>query len=137
MPQSICLNLPTKDVQRAQDFMSSLGFRIESRFSSETSSCVIISENILVMFLQENVFKTFTPKEIVDAKKANEMLISLGCGSREEVDELVAKAIAAGGTTIEDATDYGFMYSHGFVDPDGHMWGLNYMVPNAEIPRTQ
>lgn len=131
MPDSICLTLATQDVRRAENFVSALGFPIKPEVSGDTACCAIVSESILVMFLAEDLFRTFTPKEIVDATKATEALISLGCKSREEVDELVAKAVAAGGTTIEDATDYGFMYSHGFVDPDGHMWGLNYMVPRT------
>lgn len=137
MHRSIFVNLATKDVQRSKDFVTALGFSIEPKFSNEVASCVIIDENIFVMLLAEEFFKTFTPKELVDPAKATETLICLSCSSREEVDELVAKAVAAGGTTYKEPTDYGFMYGHAFADPDGHIWELNYMAPNAEVQHLQ
>jgi predicted lactoylglutathione lyase len=44
---------------------------------------------------------------------------------------MVRKAVAAGGTTYADPKDYGFMYQHGFQDPDGHIWEVFYMDPGA------
>jgi len=79
-------------------------------------------------------FREFTPKAICDTTKAVEVLISLSCESREEVDALVAKAVAAGGWTYDKPEDFGFMYTHSFVDPDGHGWGHFHMsapTPNA------
>ena len=61
------------------------------------------------------------------------MLLSLACESREQVDALVAKALAAGGSTYDAPEDFGFMYTHGFLDPDGHGWGLLHMsAPPAQ-----
>ena len=77
-------------------------------------------------------FREFTPKEVCDTSKAVEVLLSLSCGSREEVDALVAKALAAGGTTYDQPEDFGFMYTHSFVDPDGHGWGLLHMTAAPE-----
>jgi len=86
------------------------------------------------MLLTEPFFKTFTKKEIADTKTSVEVLVSLSCESREEVDSLVAKAVAGGGTP-DKIEDYGFMYTHGFEDLDGHGWGLVYMNPNAVPPQ--
>jgi predicted lactoylglutathione lyase len=82
------------------------------------------------MLLTEPFFKTFIDKPIVQAKEATEVLVCLSCESREEVDGLVAKAIAAGGHTPRAAQDHGFMYAHAFEDLDGHIWELVWM--NAE-----
>jgi predicted lactoylglutathione lyase len=57
----------------------------------------------------------------------NEVLLLLSCECREEVDSLVAKAIAVGGPTSEQPEDVGFMYTHSFVGPDGHGGGLLHM----------
>jgi uncharacterized protein len=48
------------------------------------------------------------------------------------VNELVNKALAAGGSPSNDPTDYeGFMYTWGFQDVDGHLWEVLYMEPGA------
>lgn len=73
-------------------------------------------------------FRDFTPKAICDTSKAVEVLLNLQCESREEVDGLVEKAIAAGGSTHDQAEDFGFMYTHSFLDPDGHGWGLFHLT---------
>jgi hypothetical protein len=59
------------------------------------------------------------------------VLVCLSCESRARVDDLVRRAITAGGTTYADPKDYGFMYGHGFQDLDGHLWELIYMEPEA------
>jgi predicted lactoylglutathione lyase len=82
------------------------------------------------MLLTEEKFKTFTPKEICDARKFTEVLVALSYDSRAEVDDLVRKAVAAGGSTYNEPQDHGFMYSHGFQDLDGHIWEVFYMDPS-------
>jgi predicted lactoylglutathione lyase len=76
-------------------------------------------------------FKTFTKKEIADATKTTESIICLSADSREKVDEMVNKAIEAGGTAPNEKQDQGFMYGHGFQDLDGHLWEVMYMDASA------
>jgi predicted lactoylglutathione lyase len=76
------------------------------------------------MLMTHSKFREFTPKAVCDTTQAVESLFCLYCESRQEVDDLVAKALAAGGSTYDKAEDLGFMYSHSFVDLDGHGWGL-------------
>ena len=83
------------------------------------------------MLLTHAKFKIFTPKEIADATKDCHVLLSLPCESREAVDGIVSKAIAAGGSKVHEPGDYGFMYQCGFYDPDGHGWGVLWMDPAA------
>jgi len=131
MAIKIFVNLPVKDLNRPVEFFTKLGFTFNPQFTDETATCMIVSEDIFVMLLTEAKFKTFTPKAICDATKSTEVLVCLSSESRENIDEMVRKAVAAGGTTHSEPKDYGFMYQHGFQDPDGHIWELIYMEPNA------
>jgi uncharacterized protein len=90
-----------------------------------------VGNDIFVMLLTQDKFKTFTPKEICDATKSIEVLVCLSSESRVKVDEIVRKAVAAGGTTYNKPQDHGFMYGHGFQDLDGHIWEIIYMEPSA------
>ena len=86
------------------------------------------------MLLVESYFKTFTKKEIADAKKTTEVIICLSADSKEAVDDMVSKAIAAGGATYNDKQDHGFMYVNSFQDLDGHLWEVMWMDPAAVNP---
>jgi len=130
MAKQIFVNLAVKDLPRTQAFFRSLGFEFNPQFSNEQGACMVISDSIYVMLLTEAFFQTFTKKPVADATKTSEVLVCLSCDSRAEVDALVAKAMAAGGTAPNAPLDHGFMYSHGFEDLDGHIWELVHMVAN-------
>jgi len=125
--QMIFVNLPVSDVQRARAFYTALGFTINEQYSNEQAACVVISESIYVMVLAKDFFATFTDKPISDAHRQTEVLLCLSTTSREATDALVAKALGAGGKAPRPAQDHGFMYQHGFEDPDGHIWELAFM----------
>lgn len=127
MNKQIFLNIPVADLPRAKAFYQALGFSLNPQFTGDTAACVVISETIFVMLGTHAKFHEFTPKAICDTTQAVEVLMNLRCESRQEVDDLVAKAVAAGGSTYDKAEDFGFMYTHSFVDPDGHGWGLFHM----------
>ena len=130
------VNLPISNMERSQAFFKSLGFSFNPQFTNEQGACMVVSdEHNYVMLLVEPFFKGFTNKPVADATKGTEVLICLSCSSRDEVDELVKKALAAGGTAPMPAQDHGFMYGHGFTDLDGHMWELMFMDPNAAPPQ--
>jgi len=130
MKSEIYVNLPVKDLKRSKTFFERLGFEFNQKFSNEQASCVILGENIFAMLLVEEFFKTFTDKPVCDAMKSTEVLVCLSCESRAKVDDLVAKAITAGGRAPRKPQDQGFMYGHGFEDPDGHIWELIFMEPD-------
>lgn len=134
MAKQIFVNLPVKDLEKSKSFFSQLGFTFNPQFTDEKAACMIIGENIFAMLLTEPFFKTFTKKEICDAKKNTEVLIALDAVNRAEVDELVKKAVAAGGTLYAEPQDHGWMYAHSFADLDGHQWELVYMDESA-IPK--
>jgi uncharacterized protein len=131
MATKIFVNLPVKNLDKSVGFFTKLGYKFNPQFSDKTAACMVISEDIYAMLLTHNKFKEFTPKEICDATKSTEVLVCLSCESRPHVDELVRKAIAAGGTRYSEPKDHGFMFQHGFQDLDGHLWELIYMEPSA------
>ena len=128
MSKQIFINLPVADLPKSQSFYTSLGFTHNPQYSGDGASCIIVSDTICLMLATHDKFRDFTPKAVCDTKTSVEMLLNLQCESREEVDGLVAKALASGGTTYDKPEDLGFMYSHSFVDPDGHGWGLFHIT---------
>jgi uncharacterized protein len=131
MASKIFVNLPVKNLNKSVEFFTKLGYKFNQQFTDETATCMIVTDDIFVMLLTEEKFKTFTPKEICDARKSTEVLVCLSLESRPQVDEMVRKAVAAGGTIYNDPQDHGFMYAHGYQDLDGHIWELIYMEPSA------
>jgi len=131
MATQIFVNLPVRNLNKSIEFFTQLGYMFNPQFTDETATCMIVSNDIFVMLLTEAKFKMFTPKPICDATLSTEVLICLSCESRAEVDEMVKKAVAAGGTIYNEPQDHGFMYAHGYQDLDGHIWELIYMEPGA------
>ncbi|MBD2102335.1 VOC family protein [Leptolyngbya sp. FACHB-261] len=131
MATKIFVNLPVKDLNQSVDFFTKLGFSFNAQFTDETATSMIVSDDIFIMLLTHDKFKSFTPKEICDATKSTEVLVCLSSESREKVDEMVRNAVAAGGSTYNEPQDYGFIYAHGFQDLDGHIWEVMFMEPSA------
>lgn len=131
MSRKIFVNLPVQDLNKSILFFEKLGFSFNPQFTDETASCMIISDDIYAMLLTQDKFRTFSPNPVCDSHKSTEVLIALSCESRNEVDTLVNKAVAGGGKTYNEPKDHGFMYQHGFQDPDGHIWELVYMEPET------
>ncbi len=134
MATKIFINLPVKDLQRSIAFFAKLGFTFNPQFTDETATCMIIGENIFAMFLVEKRFSDFTKKKIANAHDTTEVLIAMDAPSRKDVDEMVEKAIAAGGKIYRESQDHGWMYEHSFADLDGHQWEIAYMDESA-IPK--
>lgn len=130
MPTQVFINFPVKDLDRTKAFFAQLGYSFNPQFTNENAACMIISDTIYCMLLTEPFFQGFTPKSIANAHTTKEVLICLTSDSREQVDEMVKKAVAAGGKAApEEPIDHGFMYYHGFEDLDGHNWEIAYMDP--------
>lgn len=129
MATQIFVNLPVSDLKASIAFFTRLGFTFDSKFTDDTATCMIVGDQIFVMLLTHDKFKTFTPKPVCDATQSTEVLVCLTRASREAVDTMVREAVAAGGSTYNEPQDHGFMYSHGFQDLDGHIWELIYMQP--------
>lgn len=134
MAKQIFINLPVKDLKKSMVFFEKLGFSFNMQFTDDSAACLMIGENIYAMLLLEKFFKTFTNKEIADAKKLTEVLIAIDAESRQSVDEMIRKAVDAGGVTYRNPQDHGWMYGHSFADLDGHQWEVLYM-DESQMPK--
>ena len=131
MTTQIFVNLPVKDLDKSMTFFKHLGFSVNPDFTDEKAACMIIEENIFAMLIVEAYFKTFTNKPVADAHKGTEVILALSSESRAKVDELVNKAVEAGGAVPMPAQDHGWMYGRAFQDIDGHQWETIYMDPKG------
>jgi predicted lactoylglutathione lyase len=127
----IFINLPVRDIETSKAFFTALGFSINPQFSDDKSACVVVDENIFLQLHTAARFKDFVTGEISDGFKATEVINALSASSRAEVDDLLAKALAAGAKEWKPAADHGFMYVVSFQDPDGHVWEVAWMDPAA------
>jgi predicted lactoylglutathione lyase len=136
MPTMIFVNLPVKDLARSKAFYNALGYGSNPFFEDENATNAIISETIFLMLLTEPYFKTFTGKEIVDTTTASEAILVITADTREDVDALADKAVAAGAGSFQDPQSHPSMYIRNFADPDGHLFQVFWMDPKA-IPPTE
>jgi len=127
MSKLIFVNLPVADLPAAKAFYEAIGFTNNPQFTDETAACMVLTETIHVMLLTHEKFAQFTPKAIADARQVSEVLICISEDSREGVDAITDKALAAGGREAREAQDYGFMYGRSFEDLDGHIWEPMFM----------
>jgi predicted lactoylglutathione lyase len=127
-------NLPVRNLARSMAFFRKLGFEFNPQFTDERAACMVINPDAFVMLLQDEFFRTFTMRQIVDTTKYSEAMTAFSCPSREAVDELADAAIAAGGTSAMPPAEHGFMYSRSFYDLDGHHWEPMWMDPNTVQP---
>jgi uncharacterized protein len=135
MATKIFVNLPVKDLPKSKEFFGKLGFSFNPQFTDDKAACLVIGDNIFAMLLTEPFFKTFTKKDIADASKSTEAIIALDAQSRQQVDEIVKKAVEVGGSIYRDAEDHGWMYGKSFADLDGHQWEILFM-DEAAIPKS-
>lgn len=124
----IFVNLPIADMARAQAFFKALGYHFNPQFTNDQGACLVVGENLFVMLLVRDFYQTFTSKVVADAHTTSEVLVCLSCQSRDEVDTLVDRAVAAGAAAPRPAQDLGFMYSRSFDDLDGHTWEFVHML---------
>ena len=133
--RKIFVNLPVRDLPRSMAFFQQLGFTFNPQFTDDTAACMVLSDEGYVMLLTEPKFREFATRPLADARQSTGALFALSCDSRAEVDELVSKAIAAGGSPAKAPFDHGFMYGSSFFDPDGHHWEVFWMDPQAVNPQ--
>ncbi|MQA80529.1 MAG: hypothetical protein GEV10_18955 [Streptosporangiales bacterium] len=131
MPNQIFVNLPVRDLERSKDFFAAIGYAFEPSCTDDKAACLVLDDSVYVMLLAEPFFSSFTTKDVADATRTAEVIVSLGVESRERVDEVVDRAIAAGGTVSNETNDQGFLYGRSFEDLDGHLWEAFYLDVDA------
>lgn len=130
-PHKLFVNIPVGDLQRSIGFFETLGFAFNTQFTDATATCMLVGEDAYFMLITPERFKEFSKRPVGDAQKETNALFAIAVNSREEVDTLVEKALAAGGSHAADSQDQGFMYVRSFYDLDGHHWEVFWMDPSA------
>ena len=132
MSKMIFVNLPVADLPKSMAFYEALGFTNNPQFINDKAAAMAWSDEIVVMLLTHEFWKTFTSKAIPNAKESAQVLLCLSMDGREAVDAMVGDANRAGGkidpTPVQDM---GFMYGRSFEDPDGHIWETMWMDPKV------
>ena len=134
MSTKIFVNLPVNDLPKTIEFWTALGFKFNPQFTDDKAACMVVNEHIYAMFLTKPFFLSFMNKQINDTSSTAEVITALSADSRQEVDDLVAKAISAGGKSYHEKTDVEGMYSLNFQDLDGHLWEVFWMDPASIKP---
>ena len=122
----IFIKLPVQDLGAARAFYEGLGYRINEHSSDERTAAVVIDDTIVVTLLTREAFAEVAPGEVGDPSRVTTVVHSLTVPDRDDVDELVEKAVAAGGQALS-ARDEGATYTGSFTDPDGHVWQVVWM----------
>jgi hypothetical protein len=130
-PRKLFVNIPVSDVQRSIIFFEALGFTFNPQFTDQTATAMLVGEDAYFMLMVRERFASFSRRPIGDPRKETGALYALGVDSREEVDAMVKKAVAAGGSHALEPQDHGFMYGWSFYDVDGHHWEVFWMDPGA------
>ena len=127
MAKQVFINLAVKDLQKSMNFYAALGFSNNPQFSDDSGKCMVWSDNIFVMLLDHEKFASFATKPIADTKRNVAGLFSLSVDSVDEVNNILARGLKAGGTEPSEMKDYGFMQLRTIEDTDGHTWEIFYM----------
>lgn len=131
MSTQIFITVTTTDLERTKGFYNALGWRLNPELSDDNGVCFVVDEGIYLMVLRREFFSTLTDKQFADPRTHAQALHALGCDSREAVDAIVERGVAAGGSAPGEPQDYGFMYARDLEDPDGNGIQFHYMVPDA------
>jgi uncharacterized protein len=128
-PRKLFVNVMVHDLTRSMAFFSELGFTFNKQFTDENAACIVVSDEAFFMLLTEGFFRGFTDREPCDMSTHSEALYGISAENRAEVDLLVQKALAAGGSPAMPPQDHGFMYGWSFRCPDGHHFDVFWMDP--------
>ncbi|QDQ96111.1 VOC family protein [Tomitella fengzijianii] len=124
MARMLFANLPVADVAKAREFWTTLGFGFNEEFSDDKAAALVVNELAWVMLLRQDFFHGFHGTA---PHSGTETFLAFDALNRAEVDELCAKAAAAGATHTEWRMEDGPMYAGAFRDLDGHLWEVLHM----------
>jgi len=136
-PKMIFVNLPVKDLPASIAFYEAVGAVRNNDFADDSAQMISFSDTIHAMLLTHERFSGFTPRRIPDAHETAQVLLALSEVGRADVDAIVEKALAAGGTEPNPKQDHGFMYGRNFADLDGHIWEVMWMDVEAALTAGQ
>src|SRR5688572_15358283 len=130
-PHKLFVNIAVNDLQRSIEFFEALGFAFNRQFTDATGTCMLVGQDSYFMLLTKDKFADFSKRPMSDPRVETNAMFAIGVNSRAEVDAMVEKAIAAGGSHAVEPQDHGFMYGWSFYDLDGHHWEVFWMDASA------
>lgn len=137
MSKQIYVNLPVSDLARSTSFYEMLGFDREPNFTDENASCLVWSDDIYIMLLRREFFRTFIgDKEVIDNQRLCGVTIALTLNSKAAVRKFVDNASNYGGNSykIDNGVSEDMMFGYAVLDPDGNLlepvWMSADFVPN-------
>jgi predicted lactoylglutathione lyase len=132
MTKELWINLPVENIDKSKEFYKGIGFTLNTSYNNDHSASFFVgSKKVVLMLFEYSAFKGFTNMPVTDTKQSTEVLFSIDAENKEEVDEMAAKAINAGGKSNHKPSEMnGWMYGCGFTDPDSHQWNVLYMDMN-------
>lgn len=128
-PATVVVSLPVRDPDRSLRF-----YRDGLALSTPGVEDGIIAfelPNLSLFLIEHGEYEKYASQAGITLRTptAGACIISCAIGSRAEVDDILARAVAAGGSAPQPAADHGGSYMGYFSDPDGHLWEL---VCNAQ-----
>lgn len=127
MKSQVFINLAVKDLSRSAALYTKMGFTINPTFSDESAKCLVWSEEIFLMIMTNDRFKTFTAKPLADTKNTLAGIFALFVDSFEKVNQIAEDAIKAGGVEPKPLQNHDFMQLRTIEDFDGHTWEIFFM----------
>jgi len=127
MTKAIFVNLIVTNLQRSIDFYKALGFTFNEQLTDEQSAAIAITDTMYAMLHTPASMSRFTENGMYNPDAGTEGVVTLQFEQREEVEQLLRRARAAGAAEQRPAQDHGFMLSRSFTDPDGHIWEAFWM----------
>lgn len=122
-------NFLSNDITATREFWSALGYSFNPDYSSADVACLQLSDDVAVMLHEPTSFARFVPEgsSVADPRATTIGLFAFDLPSRDAVDELFEKVLAAGGSAARPTEDLGFMYTRSFRDLDGIVWEPFFM----------
>jgi len=122
------INLPVRDLGTAIEFYRAIGCTGDQAEADGGSVVLTISDSTRLVLHLRSGFETYTGVAVTDTATSREVVVGLSARTREQVDEMVDRAVVAGGESLGPGTANGPMYMRGFRDLDGHQWSFLHLA---------
>jgi predicted lactoylglutathione lyase len=136
-PATVIVSLPVRDLARSLRFYRD-GLSLPA---PDIDEAIIAFElpNLSLFLIEQREYATYTSRAGLPSPSgpaAGACIISCAIGSKDEVDDILARAAEAGGSVSRPADEYDGSYMGYFSDPDGHVWELVHNARTAAAAQT-
>lgn len=124
-PKTVVVSLPVDNPERSLKFYRD-GLDLETPGIDEGIISLEIA-NLSLFLIQRDEFEKYSRKGNTSAHRSRdsvECILSCALNSKEEVDDILSRAKAAGGVIPNPPEEAPWGYTGYFKDPDGHLWEI-------------